>query len=238
PSVWELPDAPDTSAPNPTHLEQCWFPGVHSNIGGSYDDTGIANLTLAWIMSRLAAFLDFDPDFVAQQQRANASYVAAVTRAAPKPTPTPSASWPAAEAADKALWASTTLYNSSSDFITGVLGGSSTRTPGRYHATDPLTNRRIQSTPLQHTHERMHASVRLRASMGGLVDGGKWSAYQPAALDGWRLERRKDSLAPGKADGGEEWLWVYEGDEEQFKGRVMQEDEAGVFERLLMHDAV
>lgn len=33
-------------------VEQVWFPGVHSNVGGGYDDTGISDLTLKWMMQR------------------------------------------------------------------------------------------------------------------------------------------------------------------------------------------
>jgi hypothetical protein len=33
PTLWHLPPGPTT-----TNLEQCWFPGVHINIGGGSDD--------------------------------------------------------------------------------------------------------------------------------------------------------------------------------------------------------
>lgn len=44
PTLWEWPDVPNRLVV----LKQCWFPGCHSNIGGSYEDAGIANITLAW----------------------------------------------------------------------------------------------------------------------------------------------------------------------------------------------
>jgi hypothetical protein len=34
-------------------VEQAWFPGSHSNIGGGYDDTGLSDLALDWILKRL-----------------------------------------------------------------------------------------------------------------------------------------------------------------------------------------
>ncbi|MCC9626031.1 DUF2235 domain-containing protein [Thalassospira sp. MA62] len=34
-------------------VEQVWFPGVHSNIGGSYDDCGLSDITLDWMIKRL-----------------------------------------------------------------------------------------------------------------------------------------------------------------------------------------
>ncbi len=35
-------------------IEQCWFPGVHSDVGGGYDDDdSLANLSLGWMLERL-----------------------------------------------------------------------------------------------------------------------------------------------------------------------------------------
>jgi hypothetical protein len=34
-------------------IEQIWFPGVHSDIGGGYEDDTLANLSLAWMLERL-----------------------------------------------------------------------------------------------------------------------------------------------------------------------------------------
>ncbi|KAF8473598.1 hypothetical protein BDZ91DRAFT_759963 [Kalaharituber pfeilii] len=56
PSLWENP--PPTESPlsigqRPTNLRQCWFPGVHTNIGGGYDDQEIADITLAWAVEML-----------------------------------------------------------------------------------------------------------------------------------------------------------------------------------------
>jgi uncharacterized protein (DUF2235 family) len=53
------------SAPGQT-LEQVWFCGVHSDIGGSYPDdpdgTALSDLTLGWMMSKAAALgAQFDP---------------------------------------------------------------------------------------------------------------------------------------------------------------------------------
>lgn len=75
------------------NLRQVWFPGVHSNvilltlaitlppltqscmqIGGGYDDQGQANITLAWMISQLEPFLEFDPDYVLDQYEENRDY--------------------------------------------------------------------------------------------------------------------------------------------------------------------
>ena len=40
-------------APN-QHIAQVWFPGVHSDVGGSYAETGLSDITLAWMLERAA----------------------------------------------------------------------------------------------------------------------------------------------------------------------------------------
>jgi uncharacterized protein (DUF2235 family) len=52
PTVWE--------ANSKTKLRQCWFLGAHSDVGGGYKDTGLANLTLVWIIAQLNDYMDFD----------------------------------------------------------------------------------------------------------------------------------------------------------------------------------
>lgn len=45
----------EQSGANQTHIEQVWFAGVHSNVGGGYPRAGLANLTLDWMLARLDA---------------------------------------------------------------------------------------------------------------------------------------------------------------------------------------
>lgn len=47
-----------------TVLRQCWFPGVHSNVGGGYPDRALANLTLAWMIDQCEGLLDFDRTYL------------------------------------------------------------------------------------------------------------------------------------------------------------------------------
>jgi len=56
----EFPATLWTSAPGPGQtIEQVWFTGVHCDVGGSYPDdpdgTALADITLAWMMSKAAA---------------------------------------------------------------------------------------------------------------------------------------------------------------------------------------
>lgn len=65
PTLWELNPTPDPQFPQV--LEQTWFSGVHSNIGGGYDDVGLSETTLKWMMCRAqVAGLEFkiDPMFI------------------------------------------------------------------------------------------------------------------------------------------------------------------------------
>jgi uncharacterized protein (DUF2235 family) len=58
PQVW-LGPAPGKPAAS---LEQRWFPGVHSNVGGGYRDDALAHTSLVWLLNEahLAAGLDAD----------------------------------------------------------------------------------------------------------------------------------------------------------------------------------
>ena len=47
PTLWEIPHPK-----NLEKLEQCWMPGDHSNVGGSWPDQQLADISLAWMMSR------------------------------------------------------------------------------------------------------------------------------------------------------------------------------------------
>jgi hypothetical protein len=55
---------PDNLAARP--IEQVWFPGVHSDVGGGYEDRGngrtrLSDVALAWMLSRIAALADTLP---------------------------------------------------------------------------------------------------------------------------------------------------------------------------------
>lgn len=51
-----LPFLPTLMEPNKTHnasnFEEKWFPGVHSNVGGGYPNTGLSDLALAWMADK------------------------------------------------------------------------------------------------------------------------------------------------------------------------------------------
>lgn len=60
PTLWERPQGWSGK------LEQAWFPGVHSNVGGGYWPDGLANEALHWIVEKAEALgLEFDEDYLA-----------------------------------------------------------------------------------------------------------------------------------------------------------------------------
>ena len=48
-TLWSSPDG------NGQKVEQVWFPGVHSNVGGGYADAGLADLTFDWMREKAEA---------------------------------------------------------------------------------------------------------------------------------------------------------------------------------------
>ena len=47
-------------------LEQAWFAGVHSNVGGGYRDSGLSDAALLWMLDKAASCgLAFDPEMLA-----------------------------------------------------------------------------------------------------------------------------------------------------------------------------
>jgi len=59
PSIWTRPDSWNGQ------LEQAWFPGVHTNIGGGNDPDGVANEPLHWIIEKAEQLgLAFDNSYL------------------------------------------------------------------------------------------------------------------------------------------------------------------------------
>ena len=64
PALWELSDKVISDKSVQT-CEQVWFPGVHSNVGGGYADSGLSDTTLQWMIGKaLGTGLEFDKDYV------------------------------------------------------------------------------------------------------------------------------------------------------------------------------
>jgi uncharacterized protein (DUF2235 family) len=66
PAVWEVKAKPRGRQT----VEQVWFPGVHSNIGGGYPEHVLSDATLFWMASRIAPLLELDREYLAAQAQA------------------------------------------------------------------------------------------------------------------------------------------------------------------------
>ncbi|KAI1874946.1 uncharacterized protein JN550_002375 [Neoarthrinium moseri] len=188
PPIWETPG--DDSGAILKQLKQTWFPGVHKGVGGGYADTSTADITLAWMITQLSPFLDFDTSYISRQREQNVRFYEG------RDPPVPVLSWAMG------------LMQPSDAGIDAAITGRTVRTPGEYHATDPNTGATL-SRRLVETCEFIHPSVRYRVEQKGAAvaknandyaDMDK-TVYQPEALKGW------DFLSGNDANryGGEDW---------------------------------
>lgn len=127
-------------------MKQVWFPGVHSNVGGGVKDLDISDITLAWMFSQFDKFLDFDSDYIKQTFEINQKKASARPYAC----------------GDILVKDQSHIYN---------ISGHRTRTPGQYHRSDPNTGTETDAY-LEHTHERIHPSVRVRLASNALGEFG------------------------------------------------------------------
>lgn len=65
----------DGASAAPERIEQVWFPGVHSNVGGGQPKQGMALVALDWMMHKAEAsglrFIDFDRAYVREHKNPN-----------------------------------------------------------------------------------------------------------------------------------------------------------------------
>ncbi|KIX09379.1 uncharacterized protein Z518_00458 [Rhinocladiella mackenziei CBS 650.93] len=178
PALWEKRDN------DRTNLVQVWFPGVHSNVGGGYEDQDLANITLAWMISKLEPFLDFRPNFLIGLWEENRAYYKTTGQ---------KTRW----------WSFGELYNS----LKGIysLTGSKNRTPGNYYRTDPHTGRPMNKR-LKNTNEYIHASVRSRLGLQGPGSQDR-GVYDPPALRDWTFNT--EIVPPGQGGGPDGLLVVW-----------------------------
>lgn len=219
PTLWEKPQGTST------RLKQVWFPGVHSNIGGGAADTGMSDITLAWMMSQLATLSTDNP-------KTNMMNIAFATQPPPDnylmgevhadqahyPTEkTPPRPW---------VWGLGDLINSFV-FPANIIG-KHTRTPKHYYRLR-YDNGKPTDDLLVNTNEYVHASVRARMILHGKNYDLK-TQYFPAALgatkyDTWHTLEKK-WVAP--TDNRKRWF---------YRDAGLEEDELGVFEKEMVDEA-
>lgn len=250
PAVWEKPDGCETN------LKQVWFPGAHSGVGGGYDDTGSANISLAWMMDQLAGhsdpcsaedpshWIEFSEEYLSYLHRLHSDWYVSNP---------PLLSW-----ANGALFKSFKFPMN--------LAGWINRTPGRYRKLNKITLKPKHGVLLRDTNEFIHASVRARMDLGGAapVDDNKswhpWSSfvslihkillrdgkamYRPSALRGWKLQdghQYHDEMAVNniklmRDEATSPW-WEWEGHDRYIRhGSKLHEDRLGKFELQLLRN--
>ncbi|KAK8152886.1 hypothetical protein BKA80DRAFT_193753, partial [Phyllosticta citrichinensis] len=155
PAVWSRPENCETV------VKQVWFPGVHSNVGGSYEDTGLADITLAWMMDQLAqpaVGIEFDEKYLAKAWVQNRDFYQQPRRRHTTKHHNDNLDPTGPH------WGLTRLYNSATSLT--CLAGIAPRTPGLYAATNYSTGKPDFSRPLRDTRESIHSSVRIRLASG------------------------------------------------------------------------
>ncbi len=52
PTLWQQSSTVANNPYHPQKMEQRWFPGVHSNVGGGYADSGLSDIALNWLLNK------------------------------------------------------------------------------------------------------------------------------------------------------------------------------------------
>ncbi|ORY69776.1 uncharacterized protein BCR38DRAFT_502653 [Pseudomassariella vexata] len=171
PTIWErLQEHRET-----TDLRQCWFPGSHINIGGGWEDQGVSNMSLAWMMDQLSSVdVEFTNDALDRLFDQNVKYYEnlkpkdekMIRRALSKSRPI---YWAIKKIHDAnnpiRPWSLHTTHSSGNAIY--KLVGDITRTPGLYKKINPNTGQPTKAF-LEDTNERIHSSVRVRLACQGL----------------------------------------------------------------------
>jgi hypothetical protein len=161
-------------------------------------------------MSQLRDMLDLDLDYVLDEQEATEEYY---------------------EKSNQQVrpWSFGKIPNS----LTGVyaLGGTVTRSPGRYFVVDP-DNGRMTDEPLRDTHEYIHPSVRARMKLDG-PGYDDVNAYTPRALKDWKLIIEEGALENGKP-GRPDIYWRLTTGQKNVSTRVLPESPLWPLERELL----
>ena len=166
-----------------TKLIQCWFPGVHVNIGGGSDDglkkapkgdlECMANTTFAWMVDRCRPFLHFEEkvlNFVVAQ------YFDALAKLTARADKTEEIGWGVGPIQRKFTG------------VTNMIGGLETRTPGHY-PNKPDTREYIHPVVFHGMDKQKYVSNALsgfeRVSNGDGL-GYSWvKTYTPEDVQSW-----------------------------------------------------
>jgi hypothetical protein len=168
---------------------------VHTNVGGGYADSALAEITLAWMIERCQHFLAFHP-----------KYLDLVVKLHQHPDRKDRSRETEMDKWDEGYkgWGNGRLYDSyKASLYTVQLQGWKYRRPGEYGAKDGASGRSVSAN------EKIHASVRERYMNEKIKP-----EWRPEALSGFKPNQR----ASGK------WEWVRL-DKNNQPGLVLDEDD-------------
>ena len=145
PTLWYLPPRYAADLEQRTRLKQCWFAGVHTDVGRGYEDHvpgDIADITFAWMVDQCRDHLAFNNDKV-QQLMEKGDF---------KQPDDEKARREREERVRKAHHWGLAYLHDSMDSLLFKIGGSRTRTPGQYifkarHVVYDTTNRNWSRSP-------------------------------------------------------------------------------------------
>lgn len=199
PAIWEQPDRTPNDRnpkndPQLKSLNQVWFPGVHSNIGGAgYDDQSITNETLAWMVSKLQTLghngkplLDFDIEYLHWVFELNVDHCNATEHVGGY------RGWSLGKIEESLdlkykFIGDIKPWQGWENWDDWKHPGDLDRTPGRYTRHDTKDGRKYKTDiPLVGTNEKVHPSARVRLLSGGKGADDK-GHYFPKGLEGFRL---------------------------------------------------
>lgn len=200
PTVWFKPKEQEF----PRLLKQTWFrksqsraiiicgtnrnkAGVHSDIGGSYTNDDIANVTLSWMIGHLEDnnILTFNHSYIVRQVHRTIQHHTDEEMKLERSDSSERHHLQRTETFGPLReWGLGKIHDSYTPFFR--LGGSRIRTPME-HAEISRTTMKPTGKFLQGTGEAMHASVRVRMALGGAGYNDK-GTYESDALHGWKFE--------------------------------------------------
>ncbi|KAL8791840.1 MAG: hypothetical protein Q9195_005576 [Heterodermia aff. obscurata] len=172
PTLWEVSGKPRDIK----NFEQCWMPGDHSNVGGSWNDQQLADISLAWMMSHFGKLgVKFEPAYLYREFLKFKHYV---------------------EGYPKDLYPRQWGEGRIKDLCSLMYMGGKTRTPMMYCQPEEASGwlpwnwkgsgLAQGSKFLENTNETFHASVRYRHYCGRQGTGVEGQGqYETKSMDGW-----------------------------------------------------
>lgn len=185
PTIWFKPEQQQL----PKVLKQTWFPGVHSDVGGSYPNDDNANITLAWMVGQFETYglVTFNTSYIFRLIHSTIrNHIEAVppSMRAKVAGENLTKDDRAATFGELTQWGTGKIHESYEGIF--WLGGVQVRTPMQYREVNKDHGQ--TGNILKNTFETMHASVRVRCKLNTKGFDGKHLYKDGAPLKGWEWQ--------------------------------------------------